>query len=150
MKFILTQELGRLVKWLRILGYDAKYFVGSNYSRLVIEALRESRTILTRNSHIAEPTGIRLVQIKDDSVKKQIGQVIKDLGLRPKEDDMFSRCTICNEKLGFIDKGRVKEKVPEYVYNTQDEFYCCMSCQRIYWQGSHWGNVKDTLKEVGI
>jgi len=150
MRFILTKELGRLAKWLRILGYDTQYFHEDNRSKLIITALRENRIILTRNRRIAKPVGIRLIHIKDDSVKKQIKQVSKELKLKIKKDAMFSRCTICNEPLEFIDKERVKEKVPEYVFQRQDEFYCCMSCQRIYWQGTHWGNVKDILKEVEI
>ncbi|MFZ5799944.1 MAG: Mut7-C RNAse domain-containing protein, partial [Candidatus Omnitrophota bacterium] len=49
MKFILTRELGRLARWLRILGFDTVYFRGCNRSSLVITALREGRIIVTRN-----------------------------------------------------------------------------------------------------
>ena len=150
MKFILTKELGRLAKWLRILGYDAQYFVEDNRSKLIITALREDRIILTRNRHIAKPMGIGLIDIKEDCIKKQIRQVMEELKLKPTQEAMFSRCTICNAPLEFIDKERVKAKVPEYVFKTQDKFFCCMSCERIYWQGTHWGNVQEVLKEVGI
>ena len=150
MKFILTKELGRLAKWLRILGYDAQYFIEDNRSKLIITALRENRIILTRNRRIAKPRGICLLSIKDDSVKRQIKQVIKDLKLKLEEDTMFSRCTICNEPLEFIEREKVKTKVPEYVFKTQDRFFCCMSCQRIYWQGTHWGNVSKILEEIMV
>ncbi|MFZ5845151.1 MAG: Mut7-C RNAse domain-containing protein, partial [Patescibacteria group bacterium] len=60
---------------------------------------------------------------------------------------MFSRCTICNQELSSIDKTKIKEKVPVYVYNTQENFFICAVCNRIYWQGTHWGNVKKTLEE---
>jgi uncharacterized protein with PIN domain len=150
MKFILTKELGRLATWLRILGYDAKYFNEDNRSKLIITALREKRIVVTRNRRIAKPTGIRLVNIKDDSVKKQMEQVIRELKLELSEDRMFSRCTICNEPLEFIEKEKIKNKVPEYVFETQDGFYRCMSCQRIYWQGTHCGNVKEVLREVNL
>ncbi|MBL7130951.1 MAG: Mut7-C RNAse domain-containing protein [Candidatus Omnitrophica bacterium] len=147
-RFILTKELGRLAKWLRILGYDAQYFIEDNRSKLIITALREDRIILTRNRRMAEPIGMRSINIKDDSVKKQIRQVIKELKLKLGKDVMFSRCTICNEPLEFIDKKKVKTKVPEYVFKTQDRFFRCMNCQRVYWQGTHWGNAETLISQI--
>jgi len=149
MKFILTRELGRLSKWLRILGYDTIYFTEENKSRLVIYALREDRIILTRNRRIS-PKGVRVLQIKNDSVREQISQVIKELNLSLDEDSMFSRCIICNEHLFEISKDKVKDKIPEYVFKTNEDFFTCPNCQRIYWQGTHWGNVKSTLKEIKL
>ena len=61
---------------------------------------------------------------------------------------MFSRCIICNVELEDIDKAKVKDKVPEYVFKTQGEFITCPKCQRIYWQGTHWGNVRRCLEEI--
>ena len=149
MKFILTLELGRLAKWLRILGFDAVYFLDTNPSSLLIQALRDNRVILTRNLRlINKAKAAKCVQIKSDEVNQQLKQVLKDLAIKPDEDIMFSRCIICNIELNKIDKQRIKDRVPEYVFKTQDEFFTCSSCQRIYWSGTHWGNVKKTLEEL--
>ena len=99
MKFILTKELGRLAKWLRILGYDSKFYRDDNLSTLVIMALREERIILTRNSRISRFPGPRLVIINSDFVDKQLRQILRQLKLKPKSQDMFSRCVICNIEL---------------------------------------------------
>ena len=61
---------------------------------------------------------------------------------------MFSRCTICNEALLKIDKEEVKDRAPKYVFEAKQDFTSCPKCQRIYWQGSHWGNVNQILKEI--
>ena len=148
MKFILSKELGRLCKWLRILGFDAAYFQGDNKARLFIEALREERILLTRNFKLTNKRGIRIIGVKSDKLAEQINQLIKELNLTPKKGLMFSRCTICNSQLKEVDKNKIKAKVPEYVFNNQQDFLTCSICGRIYWKGTHWGNVQSVLSKI--
>ncbi|MDP3143345.1 MAG: Mut7-C RNAse domain-containing protein [Candidatus Omnitrophota bacterium] len=148
-KFILTRELGRLVKWLRILGFDTVYFTAKNISSLVITALREDRIILTRNLRLNPAVGTKMLKVKDDFVVKQLKQIIQDVDLKLAEKQLFTRCIICNSELKSIAKEKVENKVPEYVFKTQEEFSWCPACDKIYWSGTHWGNVKDTLREIG-
>lgn len=146
--FILSQELGRLAKWLRILGYDSVFYRQNNLSTLVITALRQERIILTRNSRISRFPGPRIVIIKSDFVNKQIKQVLQQLRLRTSPKDMFTRCAICNIQLDKIAKAKVKARIPEYVYKTQKDFMGCPKCKKIYWQGTHWGNAKKFLNKI--
>jgi len=148
MKFILTKELGRLSNWLRILGFDTVYFEQDNLSSLIIQALRDNRIIVTRNRRLPKPCGIKIVLVKAEKIKEQVHEVLKALKITPASSMMFSRCIICNEGLVEIDKEKVKDKVPEYVFKTQTDFITCPKCKRIYWQGTHWGNVQNTLKEI--
>lgn len=148
MKFILTKELGRLAKWLRILGYDTIYFSQENTSSLIIQALRQERIILTRNHRLSKASGIKIVLLTQERIKEQLLEVLKELKISLDEELMFSRCILCNEQLLEIKKEEVKNKVPEYVFKTQDEFVTCSSCKRIYWQGTHWGNVRRYLEEI--
>jgi len=151
MKFILTPELGRLAKWLRILGFDAVYCTQINFSSLLIQALRDNRIILTRNQHsINKARGAKLVGIRSDRASQQLKQVLRELNLKLEKELMFTRCIICNIELNEIDKQQIKEQVPEYVFKTQDEFLTCSSCRRIYWSGTHWGNVSKILKEISL
>jgi len=149
-KFILTRELGRLAKWLRILGYDTIYFYQANSGSLLIQALREDRIILTRNHRLSRPGGAPIVMVRSEILKEQIGEVLKQLHIEPRDDIMFSLCVICNTRLIPVSKEKVKDKVPEYVFSTQEDFITCPSCNRVYWQGTHWGNVKEMLKEIGL
>lgn len=149
MKLILTKELGRLTKWLRILGFDAAYFKQENCASLIIQALRDSRVILTRNQKLPKSGGVKIVLIRGEKIREQIQEAIKQLNIKPDPETMFTRCILCNEELIDIDKGKVKDKVPEYVFNTQEDFITCPKCQRIYWQGTHWGKVQKILNEIG-
>lgn len=148
MKFILTKELGRLSKWLRILGFDTAYFNQGNASSLIIQALRDGRIVITRNNRLPKAGGIKIVFVKAQNLKAQLSEVLKVLDISCDQNKMFSRCIICNVELKKTQREEVKNKVPEYVFKTQDEFVSCPNCQRIYWKGTHWGNVEGTLEEV--
>jgi uncharacterized protein with PIN domain len=146
-RFILTKELGRLSRWLRILGFDAEYDIGKNTSALIIEALRGNRIILTRTRRMPKPRGIRILTINEEKLQGQLAEVVRAFGLRLDAGKMFSRCIICNIALEDTEKEKVKDKVPEHVWRTQEQFVACPLCHRIYWRGSHWGNVADALED---
>jgi hypothetical protein len=149
MKFLLTKELGRLVKWLRILGLDTEYFKQDNTGSLIIEALRSGRIIITRNHHLPRSGGVKIMVIEAERIKQQVADILKALKIEPAAKTMFTRCTICNETLETVEKDKVQHKVPEYVFKTQQDFITCPKCKRIYWQGTHWGNVRHCLEEIG-
>ncbi|MFA5410700.1 MAG: Mut7-C RNAse domain-containing protein [Candidatus Omnitrophota bacterium] len=148
MKLILTKELGRLAKWLRILGLDTVYSKEDNPGSLIIRALRDDRVIITRNHRLSKPSGIKVVLLKSERLREQIPEISRALKIRPDKKTMFNRCTICNELLAEISKPAAKDKVPEYVFQTQEAFLACPQCKRIYWPGTHWGNVARILEEI--
>lgn len=148
MRFIVTRELGRLAKWLRIMGYDASYFDRDQRRELIVRSLREDRIILTRDSHMGRYSGVRMVHIDSDFVEEQVKQVLVSLKLHPDKKQLFSRCVVCNEPLAAIEKEAVKDKVAPYVYQTQQSFMHCAQCKRVYWQGTHWMSVMRILKET--
>lgn len=130
------------------MGFDAEYFNQDNISTLIIQALRDNRIILTRNHRLPSSKGIRIITIEAERIKEQVAEVLKTLQIKVASSMMFSRCILCNVELIGIEKEKVKDKVPEYVFKTQDDFITCPKCKRIYWQGTHWGNVTKTLREI--
>ncbi|HQO37337.1 MAG TPA: Mut7-C RNAse domain-containing protein [Candidatus Omnitrophota bacterium] len=148
MKFLLTKELGRLAKWLRICGYDAEYFTDNKPGAVIVAALKSDRMILTRNHHMPRGRGVAIMQVRAEEVQEQLIEVCRNLHMSPVPSDMFSRCTLCNEALQIVDKASIKERVPAYVFETQDRFFSCARCNRIYWQGTHWQSVAEALRSV--
>jgi len=148
MKFIVTKELGKLAKWLRLLGFDTEYFTQNKYSALIIQALKDDRVLVTRSRRISAHTGIRKVSINSDGFSSQLKELLNALRIEVDKDIMFSRCVVCNKALVPIEKAKVKDKVPEYVFNTQDKFTVCEICRRLYWQGTHWGNIIKALEDI--
>lgn len=146
--FITTEELGKLAKWLRVLGYDCEYYPDKKESALVIKALRDKRVLLTRTERLKKFTGIKTVIIKYDHVKDQVEQVIKELGLPLDKERVLERCVECNVPLSYVGKNDIKGKVPDYVFDTQKTFKECPACKKIFWQGTHWVNVDKKIDEM--
>lgn len=138
--------LGRLAKWLRILGYDTLYFSSLDDNDLVRIARAEGRIVLTRDREMLRRRGIDSLLIESDNFEEQIRQVLHDLNL--KLDESFSRCPVCNSPLQNIDKEAVRERVPPYVFKTQERFSLCPQCDKIYWRGTHWQRMRERLKRL--
>jgi len=141
-KFIVDHNVGKLAKWLRIMGYDTLFFKGNDDSQMIAIALAEGRVIITRDTQIVKRrvvTSGRLgvIFIQTDKPEVQMGQVIDTLNLdcqfRP-----FSLCLECNQPLVARSKQEVEELVPPYVFQTQSQYRECPTCHRIYWRGTHW------------
>lgn len=151
MRFIVDEMLGKLARWLRILGYDTLFLSPTTDSLLVIRALKEQRIILTRDTRLVERKYMpRYVLIKSDDCNEQLKEVIKELGLKPDPNKRFSRCLICNTEIQPISRQEVKTRVPEYTYRTHEEFLWCSCCNRIYWSGTHIQNVEEKIEELGL
>ena len=147
-KFLLTREVGKMAKWLRILGFDARYEPSGHKSFVMIEALKEERIVITRNLRFGARHGGTVIFIKSNELKTQLQELLILLSLEVKKEKLFSRCIVCNEALKDIEKNLVKNEVPPYVYQTQEEFKKCFHCHRIYWKGTHWGNVEEVIKKL--
>jgi len=143
-RFIVDEMLGKLAKWLRAIGYDTVYYSGGGDGALVQRALEEDRIILTKDSHLVKRKLARKsLLVRSDQPREQFRQVVKELGLDVK-GKLFSRCLICNRKLVLIRKNDVRYRVPIYTYLTQDRFYRCPGCGKVYWPGTH----KDSMLEL--
>ena len=141
-KFIVDQNVGKLTKWLRILGYDTIFFRGSSDSRMIAVALAENRVILTRDTHImcrrvVAKGLLQAILIQSEYPEEQIQQVIATLNLDCRSRP-FTLCLECNQPLWERSKEQVRDLVPPYVFKTQSQYRQCPSCQRIYWRGTHW------------
>jgi len=150
-RFIADVNVGRLAKWLRAMGYDVLYLPDVEDGALVERAMVEGRVILARDTHIVERRPVtsgrtRTVLLAHDDLHGQLRQVVKELGLEA--DRQFSRCIRCNAPLLSVAKAEVAERVPPYVYRTQEDFSECPRCHKVYWRGSHWHNMRMELEEV--
>jgi len=142
--------LGRLARWLRVLGYDVVYLKKPVKGELWIKAKAEDRMVLTRNTHYQKKQGFKVFLIKENKVIDQLAEVIKGLNLHINTEKLFTRCIDCNVSLSPIPKAEVKGKVPIYIYNTQKHFSYCPDCKRIYWWGTHGERFYKFLSEKGV
>ena len=148
-RFILDGMLGSLARWLRILGYDTLYYVDRDDDELRDEALKTGRILVTRDSELVQRSrknGTRVLLIQSDETLTQLKEITEtyDLDVTPKN----TRCPRCNGLLKSVEKTSLKDAVPDESYNAFDEFWRCMECDAVYWQGSHWVQILDSLESL--
>ena len=147
-KFIADTMLGRLAKWLRILGYDTLYPGQESDQRLARIAAEEDRILLTRDTGLASRKGFRKLLVHSNYLTEQLIEVIEAFDLRTKDRDP-SLCLLCNRPLREMEKDAVRDKVPPYVFQTQSCFYHCIECGKIYWAGTHLDHIRKELEKLG-
>jgi hypothetical protein len=150
-KFICDDNLGKLAKWLRTLGYDTLFELTIEDGKLVSLALKENRIILSRDTKLSRfKIKDKYLLIQSENPLEQLKQVIDHFKLKVEGDLLFSRCLVCNQPLQGMEKEKIKDRLYPYVYQTQENFVHCSVCDRIYWTGTHVDKMAKKLSERGI
>jgi len=144
MNFLCDQNLGRLARWLRILGFDTEYMRVWDEGRIE-KARAEGKIFLTRRRDFGTDKGS--VVLESDYLKDQLLYLDKRLNLKEKLAP-YSRCSVCNAPLKCVKAQDVKNLVPEYVSTTQETFARCPRCLRIYWKGSHTHRAAEAIRRL--
>lgn len=149
-RFLVDRMLGRLVKWLRILGYDTAYLPQLSPQGLMREGRHQGRLILTRDTRfLRQKNAPPFIFIQADRFRDQLRQVVTSCQLDPARF-LFTRCSDCNEPLDVIAKEKIQAQVPTYVWETQSEFHQCPGCHRVYWGATHKEHVQAELQRMGV
>ncbi len=151
MKFIADGMLGRLTRWLRLLGNDVKYLQNAPDDELLAVAKRDGRTLLTCDLELhrrAEKSGINSFLIREEDEIKKLAELAKKFGIKLEVEMPLSRCPLCNHQIRHVEKARVVGRVNPRTLNAYDEYWECAGCGNIYWRGSHWKKIDETLKKA--
>lgn len=132
--------LGRLARWLRILGYDAPLLPRPPLS------LAPDEVLLTRRRRLAGRE--RVFFVRHDRLQDQLRQVVKGLGLKMDPELFFSRCLDCNQPVEAISKDQAAGLAPDFTLHTAECFTRCPKCGKIFWPGSHGKRAVRQLKEM--
>ena len=146
-RFVAEMTLGKLAKWLRILGFDTIYgtnVAGEKLTDTVSDRILLTRTKGIRNIKIAK----ECIFINSDHPVEQLREVVSTMGIEEEDIRLFSRCIQCNASIRSIEKNAVRGRVPDYIWETQDEFHTCSHCRKIYWSGSHVQRSRDIIKKL--
>lgn len=147
-RFWAEATLGKLAKWLRLLGFDTCYHPRARLDD-GIKACAHPRILLTKTRRTAKRfAGHPMVHIHEDSPEEQLKEVVRALGLERKDLKPFSRCLQCNRKTRPVSRGQVQGKVPDYVWQTAQRFTTCNGCKRIYWSGSHTERALERIRAL--
>ncbi len=143
--------LGKLARWLLILGYDARYGeAGLSDLELLEQAHRERRIFLTRDTEIPAVQGLKMIVIRSQRFEDQLTLVAREAGLKLDRARLFSRCTYCNEPLSELPREQALPLVPPLVRELRTPFFRCPKCARMYWNGTHTERAIKKLQALGL
>jgi uncharacterized protein with PIN domain len=147
-RFAVDAMLGRLARWLRLLGFDVRYAPDVADADLVRAALEEARWILTRDRALPEEWRVpRVHLVAAEAPLDQLREVVDAFDLAARAAP-FARCTRCNALLEPLAPEAAAGRVPPRVHAAHERFWHCPGCGRIYWAGSHVERMRRTLDRV--
>lgn len=151
MRLVCDEMLGRLARWLRLLGHDVHYVQHVEDEALLRGALAEDRLLLTRDAGLvarAPPGKALFVQALDP--EQQLREVAKALGLSPDPSLLLNRCSLCNTPLEAASRAEAEASggVPPAVLASHDTYWRCPGCGKLYWRGTHVERIEATLRAL--
>jgi uncharacterized protein with PIN domain len=150
-RFMADAMLGRLARWLRILGYDTAYERNVADNVLIERVIEEGRWLLTRDTYLVQRRVLRgrHTLITSDDVEGQLRQLHQDLKLDLDVNHQRGyRCADCNVVLMSISHARATPLVPPFVAQQYREFLQCPQCHRVFWPGTHWNHLHKRLAAI--
>jgi len=151
LRFMADGMLGKLTRWLRILGHDVKYSTRMHDAELVTVSKKEKRALITRDLELykqATAKGIDALYLEGQTGEEKLAEVARRFGISLNVNMAKSRCSKCNVRVKPIPKENVADKVENSTYAHYDEFWQCPKCGQIYWQGAHWTRIRRTLEKA--
>ncbi len=140
--------VGKLARWLRVLGVDVIYDTSLDDHQLVALARSENRILLTRDRPLASGANeSQCLLVESVDFREQLRQVVETYGIEPNQS-LFTRCVDCNAILETVSREEVRERVPPYVYSTQSQFKRCPRCDKILWGGTHRCHMNKMLDSI--
>ena len=143
--------LGKLTRWLRMLGHNVEYSNKLDDAQLITIAKSETRTLLTRDLQLyqqATAKGVDAFYLEGKTETEKLAELAKRFKIKLEMDMTTSRCPKCNTQVKTIPKEKVSDKVEKSTFAHCNEFWECPKCGQIYWQGAHWTRIRETLEKA--
>jgi len=151
LKFITDGMLGKLTRWLRMLGQDVVYTGSMDDKELIQKAKKEKRILLTRDLELYQQAigrGAEAFLVEGKTEAEKLAKLAKRFGFELEIDVKVSRCPKCNTRIRLVSKTDIINKIPKTTSSYYNEFWKCPGCQQIYWRGAHWKRIEKTLIEA--
>ena len=149
-KFILDVHLGKLARYLRLLGFDSLYLNTYTDDEIINVAAKESRIILTRDRGLLKNKIVTHgYWLRSTNFKEQIKETLSRFDLKDKIKP-FTRCLECNGEIAEIEKSKVEKKLPPKAKQYYHVFFICKDCKNIYWKGSHYEKMQAFIEELKV
>ena len=152
--FFVDAMLGNIAKKLRFFGFDTLYSANIDDKKILTTLENDNRILITKDEQLfrkASKQNVNTILLSNNDEIEQLTQIKKQLAI-----DNFSinpnkaRCTLCNSSLVQTDVSQIQNKIPEKVFSSTKNFWKCINCNKIYWEGTHiikLGKLVDIINE---
>ena len=150
MRFLLDGMLGKLARWLRMIGCDVTYQKDRTDTQLLQTAKSDSLILLTADEELYRTVTFRGVEsflVRGKSEPERLAELAERFKLKLEVDMRKSRCPICGSQIKETAKEELQKSIPAATFKVYKTFWLCTNpkCAKIYWQGSHWKKIEGTL-----
>ncbi len=147
-RFVLDVHLGKLARYLRLLGFDTTYDRACDDATIVGIAIAERRIILTRDKGLLKRKAVTHgYWLRNTDPRRQVREVVDQLDLA-RLVRVFSRCMICNAPLEQVAESDVRDRLPPGIRGRFELLARCPGCERVYWPGSHYDRMVELVKAL--
>ena len=146
--FILDVHLGKLAKYLRMLGFDTLYQNDYEDDEIIETSVSEKRIILTRDLGILKNSKVTHgYWIRSQKPKEQVIEVVKRFDLAQKIEPL-NRCIDCNGQIVQVEKDKISDLLKPKTRKYFHEFFQCTNCKKVYWEGSHFSKILEKINSI--
>lgn len=147
-RFVLDVHLGKLARYLRMLGFDTLYSSTCDDAELAHLACHQQRILLSRDRGLLKR---RIVThgywVRETDPRRQLREILARLDLYGSVRS-FERCIRCNDLLVSVAKNRVLERLQPDTRRFFDRFWMCKGCGQVYWKGSHYLGMQRLIRDL--
>lgn len=144
--FLLDVHLGKLARRMRLVGLDVAYRNDADDAQLADRSQREQRVLLSQDRGLLMRRAVWFAAyVRGTRADAQLADVLDRF--RPTLHP-WTRCTACNGVLAPAAKADVEDRLEPGTRRTQDEFWRCPDCGRVYWPGAHAPGLRHTVDEA--
>jgi uncharacterized protein with PIN domain/sulfur carrier protein ThiS len=148
-RFVLDTHLGRLAAYLRMLGFDSLYRNDYEDGELARLSVDDERILLTRDRKLLMRKQLtRGYYVRARQPRQQLLEVLARFDLAGKQRP-FTRCMHCNGDIQPVPKETIADHLMPRTRAHYHEFWLCLQCRKIYWQGSHYRRMQHLIAQLG-
>lgn len=147
-KFVLDVHLGKLARYLRLLGFDASYRRDADDELLARISSHEGRILLTQDRGLLKRSIVSYGYIVRSPYPKQQLQEVMDRYNLYRAVAPFRRCPKCNGQLAKVEKQDIYPRLPHFTRLTYEQFFECDDCQQLYWKGAHFRRIQQFVDAI--
>ncbi len=149
---LIDAAMGKLARWLRMIGYSCYYNPDLSSDSIVRLAKEKNLVLLTKSQNTinkVKSNDVSCLLVKGNSIREQLIS-IRSQNVKLKIPEISdARCSICNGEINII-QDLSTNSIPKKSRDHYNEFFKCIDCNQIYWEGSHWKRIRETIRSVLI